>query len=42
MFRFLDKWRYDRILHAFCINPVFIYHELFGVNEVVQRLVIEL
>jgi hypothetical protein len=21
MFRFLDKWRYDRILHAFCINP---------------------
>ena len=21
MFRFPDKWRYDRILHAFCINP---------------------
>jgi hypothetical protein len=21
MFRFLDKWRYDRILHVFCINP---------------------
>ena len=22
MFRFLDKCRYDRILHAFCINPM--------------------
>jgi hypothetical protein len=21
MFKFLNKWRYDRILHAFCINP---------------------
>jgi hypothetical protein len=21
MFRFLGKWRYDRILHVFCINP---------------------
>jgi len=21
MFRFLDDRRYDRILHAFCINP---------------------
>ena len=22
MFRFLDKWCYDWILHAFCINPM--------------------
>jgi putative SOS response-associated peptidase YedK len=25
MFIFLDKWRYDQILHAFCINPYYIH-----------------
>jgi len=32
MFRFLDKWRYDRILHAFCINP----HLCGRKNRIVQ------
>ncbi len=24
--RFLDKWRNDRILHAFCINPLYMLY----------------
>ena len=36
MFRFLDKWRYDWILHVFCISPVITDH-LFEMAVMVWR-----